>query len=379
MVNRRLEEFVGRVLDNRYIIEGIIGRGNNGSVYRARDLRLDKLWAVKEVENMLESEITALKSVNNSAFPRVVDYIKIPPKEYIVMDYIDGISLLELCSNHNATIWQIIDWGIQLAQAFSYLHSVSPQMVYLDCKPENILIGMDGRIHIVDMGSVYVIGHTRSNRVTGTALYASPEHMKCENIDERCDIYCLGMTLLMLMYGMDKNRVKGIILEKNKKKRCKRKKNIHSILYKCIEKNPEERYQSMSQLLYELRELEATYKNRKRSNMSKWKNKYWNLDADIYRGSSSLLPLLSAIAFVLGAMFYAHPIVAKESNTMKVDEQKLAVDMKNSQITIKNKSGYNILYEGQRVYACGEDILIEIPIECIDKDSFPNKIIYSGK
>ena len=127
------------LIDSRYRIMRNIGSGAMGSVFLVHDEKLDKMWAAKLVKNISSNELLALKSVNHPAFPRLVDTVCEKDYIWLIMDYMEGVSLREYVNSSKFGKDMFKSIAIQLAKAIDYLHMHTPSMLYLDCKPDNIM------------------------------------------------------------------------------------------------------------------------------------------------------------------------------------------------------------------------------------------------
>ena len=154
-----------RIIAGRYQIFQEIGRGGCAVVYLAMDLRLKKIWAVKEIrkpageagERLWQrqmAEIRLLKKMNHPAIPRIVDMEESRETLCIVMDYIEGHSLEWIREHRGAQSEMTVrKWGIQICDVLAYLHSRNPPVIYGDLKLSNLISGPDGKIRLVDFGA----------------------------------------------------------------------------------------------------------------------------------------------------------------------------------------------------------------------------------
>ena len=160
---------IGTVVDGKYEILKEIGHGGMSVVYLAMDKHLNKQWAVKEilrkggsndevVVNSLLAEANLMKRLDHPALPRIVDIIDNGLTIYIVMDYIEGVSLSKKMKEVGKAIPQeyVIDWGIQLCDVLGYLHSRQPPIIYRDMKPSNVMLKPDGNLMLIDFGTARV-------------------------------------------------------------------------------------------------------------------------------------------------------------------------------------------------------------------------------
>lgn len=251
------------LIDNKYKILDEIGRGGMSIVYRATVERSGKIWAVKEirkdgnndyhiVKQNLIAEIETLKAVKHPKLPEIADVIDKDDSFIIVMDYIEGISLDKILSEKGPQPEKkVVDWAKQLCEVLGYLHCEN--IIYRDMKPSNIMLKKNGDITIIDFGTAkkyeYNSGETTG---LGTAGFAAPEQYGGQGrTDARTDIFGLGMTLYMLLTGIDPQK-RFIPDTSIKKVNSIFSPGLDQIILKCTEKNPNKRYQSCAELLYHL-------------------------------------------------------------------------------------------------------------------------------
>lgn len=266
---------VGLVLDGKYEILKEIGQGGMSIVYVAMDNRLNKQWAVKELKNDgsqsvemqlrgMEREANILKKVDHPVLPRIVDIIDKDGTVYVVMDYIQGLALDRILKEEGAQPQKnVIEWAKQLASALDYLHSLCPPIIYRDMKPSNIMLQPDGRVKLIDFGTAkeYRTENIADTTALGTRGYAAPEQFGDEQghgiykTDARTDIYCLGATIYHIVTGKNP-------CEPPYEMRPIREWNpmlsggLETIILKCTQPNPEDRYQNCSELIYALEHYE---------------------------------------------------------------------------------------------------------------------------
>lgn len=248
-----------KLIGNRYEYRRPLGSGGMGSVFLSYDTKLNKYWAIKKCKNINDSEIDALKSIDTFFFPRIVDVIKENNSSYIVMDYVEGQTLTSYMNNHSLSEKEIIRIGIQIAKALEYLHKQIPTMLYMDCKPGNIMLTNNNEIRLVDLGSVYVCGSTSPQRISSTIAFASPE---ITNYSEdyipspSADIYSLGMTMYYMATGRSieyRDRTGRLNVRWRNKNISPR---LEYIIRKCTAA-PSKRYQNTTELLAELQIVKA--------------------------------------------------------------------------------------------------------------------------
>jgi WD40 repeat protein len=212
---------VSQVLQNRYRIVSLLGRGGMGAVYRAWDTRLDVPVALKEMtaqpgldshtldqlRQQFRQEATILARMDHPHLVRVTDFFEESGSVYLVMDFVEGESLADQIEREGSLPeQQVVAWAVQLLDALEYCHG--RQVIHRDIKPQNIIICPDGHVELVDFGLVKLWDpndpqtHT-AMRGMGTPAYAPPEQYGAQpgHTDPRSDLYSLGATLYHALTG----------------------------------------------------------------------------------------------------------------------------------------------------------------------------------
>ncbi|WP_459128727.1 protein kinase domain-containing protein [Guggenheimella bovis] len=196
---------VGTILHDRYEIINEIGTGGMATVYLAYCRVLKRKVAIKVLntfeengrENLLIYEAKAIARVNHPNIVQVYDIFEDDEKTYIVMEYVSGITLKELLRQQAPLPEEdLIEYSQKLAQALAHAHQNG--VIHRDIKPENIIIDRNHEPKITDFGIAHVSNENtiiRSDQVFGSLRYASPEQLKGNVIDERSDIYSLGVVM----------------------------------------------------------------------------------------------------------------------------------------------------------------------------------------
>ena len=272
---------IGTVIDDKYEILKEIGRGGMSIVYLAMDKRLNKQWAVKEIRkkgsgkndeiivNSLLAEANLMKRLDHPALPRIVDIIDNGVTIYIVMDYIEGESLDKILNEYGAQPEdKVIEWAKQLCDVLGYLHSQKPPIIYRDMKPANVMLKPEGNIKIIDFGIAreYKEQNLADTTVLGTKGYAPPEQYSGQT-DPRSDIYALGMTMHHLLTGVDPRS--GEAYASVRQWNPEISEGLEVIIDKCVEPAAENRYQSTSDLLYDLEHPDLITKGYKKKQKRK--------------------------------------------------------------------------------------------------------------
>lgn len=268
-LKRRVLEPGNTVLNNKYEILKVIHTSGMANVYLVSDKNLKKQWCLKEIvkseagRNMVEyrsliQEANIMKSLNHSGIPRIVTIEEEGDSIFIIMDYVDGLSVKNWLQR-KGTIAQpvVVNWMRQVCSILIYLHNRKDPIFYRDMKPDNIMIQEDGNIKVLDFGISVVI--TEDNAVIkealGTRGYAAPEQRKVgSKYDLRSDIYALGKTMYSMLTGLDPSIIK--ILKPLRQVDSSLSMGLEVIIDKCTRDNPNERYQSVEEVLYALQNYE---------------------------------------------------------------------------------------------------------------------------
>lgn len=262
---------IGSVIDGKYKILNVIGRGGMSVVYLAMNERVNKQWAVKEVRKegvrdlwMEQKEIEMMKKLKHPHLPSVVDVIERRDSLLIVMDYIEGRSLQDLLAEQGALPQeQVLRWAGQLCEVLFYLHTREPAIIYRDMKPANVMLKPDGSVMLIDFGAAreYKPRNLKDTVSLGTRGYAAPEqYERTGQSDARTDIYGLGVMLFQLLTGESPHALRPI-----GQVNPSFSSGLEAIIVKCTQIKKEERYQSCMELKYALEhywEWDSVYRNR---------------------------------------------------------------------------------------------------------------------
>lgn len=272
---------IGQLVDNKYRILDIVGKGGMSVVYLARNERANKSWAIKEVRkvgeenlevkrNSLVAETEMLKNLSHPNLPTIVDVIETADTYLVVMDYIEGNDLGVILKEFGAQPQEkVVQWGLQLCDVLEYLHTRPKPIIYRDLKPANIMLKPDGNIMLIDFGTAREIKIADANDTIslGTRGYAAPEQFGANaKTDARTDIYCLGATLYHLVTNHNpatEPYVMSPIRERNPSLSA----GLEAIILKCTQNDPDQRYQSCAKLMYALENystIDVAYKNKQK-------------------------------------------------------------------------------------------------------------------
>jgi len=207
-----MEQYIGRLLDNRYEILEIIGTGGMAVVYKARCHRLNRLVAIKilkdefsrdeEFRRRFHAEGEAVAMLSHPNIVQVYDVSSSDNADFIVMELIDGITLKQYMEKKGVLNWkETLHFGMQIGKALEHAHSRG--IVHRDIKPHNVMVLKNGSVKVTDFGIARVM--SKSNTLTKEALgsvhYISPEQAKGGWVDNRSDLYSLGVVMYEMMTG----------------------------------------------------------------------------------------------------------------------------------------------------------------------------------
>lgn len=270
---------IGSIIDGKYKILNKVGQGGMSVVYLAMNEKANKQWAIKEVrkdgvkdfeliKQGLIVETDMLKKLSHPSLPSIVDVIEDDNTFLIVMDYIQGNPLSKTLEEYGAQSQEnVVEWAKQLCDVLGYLHSRKPPIIYRDMKPANVILKPDGSITLIDFGTAreYKSKNIADTTCLGTIGYAAPEQFGgMGQTDARTDIYCLGATLYHLVTGMNPceppYEIKPI-----RQINPALSNGLEKIIMKCTQRDPDARYQSCAELMYDLEhfdEMDNTYRRK---------------------------------------------------------------------------------------------------------------------
>lgn len=272
-----MENYVGKRIDGRYEIHDVVGVGGMAVVYKAYDNIDDRIVAIKilkdeylaneEFRRRFKNESKAIAVLNHRNIVKVSDVSFGDRLQYIVMEYIEGISLKEYIQQKGAIDWnEALFFSIQILRALQHAHDKG--IVHRDVKPQNIMLLENGTIKVTDFGIArFSHGETRTmtEKAIGSVHYISPEQAKGELTDEKADIYSVGIVLYEMLTGKlpfeAESAVSVALMQVNNEAVLPRTINskiplgFEQITMKAMQKSTRERYQTAAEMLLDLEEL----------------------------------------------------------------------------------------------------------------------------
>ncbi|MBE3125621.1 MAG: protein kinase [Acidobacteria bacterium] len=312
---------IGRTLGHYRIIEKI-GAGGMGVVYRARDERLERDVALKilpagaladeETRKRFRREAMALSKLNHPNIATIHDFDTEKDVDFLAMEFISGVTLREKSISGALPEAEVVQLGKQAAGALEAAHEQG--IIHRDLKPGNIMVTPKGLLKVLDFGLAKLfqppsgsmdktLTLTGTEGLTGTLPYMAPEQLEGRAVDERTDIYALGAILYELASGQRPapqetapKVIHAILHEQPEPLGAPISEGLERIIFKCLEKEPANRYASARELMADLNQLETgdlsaliAGRPRRRTKRSLWRRP---------------LPM-SVLAFGLASLFFA--------------------------------------------------------------------------
>ena len=341
VTNDRTGALIGKLIGH-YRIESLIGVGGMGEVYLARDERLGRKAALKLLPDSLTTDETQLSRFKNEArsasalnHPNILTVYEIGAegtRQFIATEFIEGVTLRASMARGRMNPHAALEIAVQVASALAAAHEAG--VVHRDIKPENIMLRPDGYAKVLDFGiaklteqrlasddhAIETTGglQTRPGLVLGTARYMSPEQARGQKVDARSDIWSLGVVLYEMVGGRPPFRgetpsdciaailttepppLSGVLPDVPLK--------LESILQKALRKNSDERYQTIKEMLADLRSLKGELETE--SSLPQTTARAEPLVSKIRRHKRGVLLTLAAALLVAAAVAYSFFVVA---------------------------------------------------------------------
>ena len=274
-----MDNYVGKRIDGRYEIQEVIGVGGMAVVYKAYDTIDERIVAVKilkeeylaneEFRRKFKNESKAIAILNHPNIVKVYDVSFGERIQYIVMEYVDGITLKEYINEQGVINWkEAVHFEMQILAALQHAHDKG--IIHRDIKPQNIILLQDGSIKVADFGIARFARSetkTMTNGAIGSVHYISPEQARGDYTDERADLYSAGVVLYEMITGkvpFNADSAVSIAIMQLQKEATPPgainpsiPKGIEQITMHAMQKNPKERYQSAAEMLMDLKEVSS--------------------------------------------------------------------------------------------------------------------------
>ncbi len=263
----------GMFIADRYEVLGKIGAGGMSDVYKAKDQVLGRFVAIKVLKQEFSEDTTFVSKFHAEAssaagleHPNIVNVYDVGSEDgmyYIVMECIEGVTLKTYIEKKGQLNYkEAISIAIQVGRGIEAAHM--KQIIHRDIKPQNIMISTDGKVKVTDFGIARAASsNTIHSDVMGSVHYSSPEQARNGFVDHRSDIYSLGIVMYEMVTGrvpFDGDTAVAVAIQHLQEDMIPPSRyapdlphNLEKIILKCTQKSPDRRYQSMADLLVDLK------------------------------------------------------------------------------------------------------------------------------
>lgn len=373
-----MDKYLGKRLDGRYEIREIIGVGGMAVVYKAYDSVDDRIVAIKilkeeftgndEFLRRFRNESKAIAVLSHPNIVKVYDVSFGDLIQYIVMEYIDGITLKEYVDKLGQLSWtDAVKFALQILRGLQHAHDKG--VVHRDVKPQNIMVLSDGTIKVTDFGIARFARseqRTITDKAIGSVHYISPEQARGENTDDKADIYSVGVMLYEMITGQlpfqAESAVSVAIMQLQKDPKLPRDINgsiplgLEQITMHAMQKEPAKRYRSAAEMLCDLEEFKKNpaatfdYDYFIDDAPTKFISVQAEEDSEEETEKSPLIPILAGvsvtfvIAIIILAVFLGSKFLGNKTEEIACDD---LVGMHYTEIQENEtyKSLYEIVYE----------------------------------
>ena len=266
---------IGMFVAERYEIMGKIGAGGMSDVYKARDHILGRFVAIKVLKQEFSEDVnfvvkfrTEAQSAAGLEHPNIVNIYDVGSEagmHYIVMEYVEGVTLKTYIEKKGQlTYKEAVSIAIQVGRGIEAAHAKN--IIHRDIKPQNILISTEGKAKVTDFGIARAVSsNTISADVMGSVHYASPEQARNGFVDDKSDIYSLGIVMYEMVTGrvpFDGETTVSIAIQHLQEEMTipsvfapELPVSLEKIILKCTQKSPDRRYLNISELLADLKQV----------------------------------------------------------------------------------------------------------------------------
>lgn len=234
-----------------------LGKGGVGEVWLVFDEQSKDYYAMKVLNETcdgkrqaLSAEARIMKRLHHSGIPKVIAQTKLQQRAALVMEFIDGIPLSKFTGRMEE--WQLLNWAMQILDILAHVHAC--EILYLDLKPDNLLLDQDNHLHLIDFGTAQFRNQQDCRIRYGTIGFAPKEQYYAHQLDERCDIYAFGKTLLALYFQIKDGKFLDTLTADD----TTLSKGMKRVIQHCIQEEQSLRISSVSQLQDQLAQLYAS-------------------------------------------------------------------------------------------------------------------------
>ena len=380
------KNYIGKRLDDRYEIVSLVGVGGMSNVYKAIDTKTSAVVAIKvlkqeffeneELVRRFKNESKAISLLNNPNIIKVLDVNITDEEKYIVVEYIDGITLKEYIESRKVLTWQeTVQFTGTILSAMGHAHDNG--IIHRDLKPQNIMLLRDGNIKIMDFGIARLSmanQKTVTDKAIGSVHYISPEQVRGKNTDSRSDIYSIGIMMYEMLTGTlpFRSETAVSVAMQQLSDIAKRPSEIvdsipqglEQIVMKAISKEANKRYQTAGEMLKDLNEFKTNpaiifdYAQENEQTQTVMVNKVASKKptkkVNVKRGFRMTLPVLAGVAaaFAVSAVVCIVMIFSLNGYSLFTNQQDVElpnfVGMTEQQV---NDAGYKFKYSFEYVYS----------------------------
>lgn len=381
-----MENYIGKIIDDRYEIISLIGVGGMSNVYKAVDKQTGQEVAIKflkeeffeneELVRRFKNESKAISLLNHECIIKVIDFNITDSEKYLVVEYIKGVTLKEFIENRGKLTWEeTLVFANIILGALGHAHENG--VIHRDLKPQNIMLTREGELKIMDFGIARLSTanqRTVTDKAIGSVHYISPEQVRGQNTDNRSDIYSIGIMMYEMLTGklpFQSETAVSVALQQLSEEAPPISsyadgvpKGMEQIVMKAIAKEPENRYQSAQEMRADLQALKANpamiFDNNSKMAEEQTKTVMVNTmpkkktsKVKVKKGKRLLLPVMAglAVAFMLSAFVAITFIFKMSGNSLLSNQPEIElpsfVGMTQSQI---EASGYKLKFEYEYQY-----------------------------
>ena len=382
-----MENYIGKIIDNRYEIISLIGVGGMSNVYKAVDKQSGQEVAVKflkeeffeneELVRRFKNESKAISLLNHECIIKVLDFNITDSEKYLVVEYIKGLTLKEFIENRGKLTWEeTLVFANIILGALGHAHENG--VIHRDLKPQNIMLTREGDLKIMDFGIARLSTanqRTVTDKAIGSVHYISPEQVRGQSTDNRSDIYSIGIMMYEMLTGklpFQSETAVSVALQQLSEEAPPIStyadgvpKGMEQIIMKAIAKEPENRYQSAAEMRADLKKLKenpaivfdygkaAVAEEQTKTVMVNTMAKKKTSKIKVKKGKRLLLPVMAglAAAFMISAVVAITFIFKMSGNSLLSNQPEIElpsfVGMTESQV---KQSGYNLNFEYEYQY-----------------------------